>query len=165
MGASPEYVRVGRVTSPHGLDGSVKVADPVPALLVKGSVVSVDGEDRTIDRRAGTDAKPIIRLSGATTRSDADALRGLELKVPRSEVGALGSDEWWASDLVGCRVGDGDISVGTVKGVLGLPSCEALEVERSDGSQLLVPMVGDALRTVDLEAKLIDVDLKFLGES
>ena len=43
-------------------------------------------------------------------------------------------------------------------------ACEVLEVDRPDGSELLVPMVRDAIRSIDLEARRIDVDLGFLGE-
>ncbi len=49
--------------------------------------------------------------------------------------------------------------------MLPLPSCEALEVVRDDGGgELLVPMVRDAIRSVDVAARRIDVDLSFLGE-
>jgi 16S rRNA processing protein RimM len=48
--------------------------------------------------------------------------------------------------------------------MLPLPSCEALEVVREDGGELLVPMVRDAIRGVDVAARRIDVDLSFLGE-
>ena len=49
--------------------------------------------------------------------------------------------------------------------MLSLPSCEVLEVTREgDGGELLVPLVGDAVREVDLEGRSIDVDLRFLGE-
>ena len=46
--------------------------------------------------------------------------------------------------------------------MIALPSCEALEVER-DGVELLVPLVRDAIRSIDLEARRIDIDLGFLG--
>jgi 16S rRNA processing protein RimM len=63
-------------------------------------------------------------------------------------------------------VRDGKTEVGTVKRLLGLPSCEVLEVERAvGGADLLVPLVSDAVRSVDIEAQVIDVDLGFLGES
>ena len=39
-----------------------------------------------------------------------------------------------------------------------------LEVERADSQDLLVPLVSDAVRTVDIELKEIDIDLRFLGE-
>jgi ribosomal 30S subunit maturation factor RimM len=44
----------------------------------------------------------------------------------------------------------------------GLPSCEVLEVDRVGGGELLVPLIADAVRDVDVEAKRIDVDLAFL---
>ena len=39
-----------------------------------------------------------------------------------------------------------------------------LEVDRPDGAELLVPMVSDCIRSIDVEARRIDVDLGFLGE-
>ena len=50
--------------------------------------------------------------------------------------------------------------------LLALPSCECLEVERAGGGpDLLVPLVRDAIRSVDVGAARIDVDSAFLGES
>ena len=77
----------------------------------------------------------------------------------------LEQDEFWASDLQGCAVVDGSTEVGVVRRMSALPSVEVLEVDREDGSGLLVPMVGDCVRSVDLQARRIDIDLGFLGES
>jgi 16S rRNA processing protein RimM len=84
--------------------------------------------------------------------------------VARSEAPELGPDEWWAEDLVGCSVHDGGRVVGTVRQMLELPSCEVLAVERPGGRELLVPLVSDAVREVDLDRQTIDIDLRFLGE-
>jgi 16S rRNA processing protein RimM len=48
--------------------------------------------------------------------------------------------------------------------MVALPSCEVLEVARDGAPDLLVPLVRDAVRSVDLGAGVIDVDLAFLGE-
>lgn len=86
--------------------------------------------------------------------------------VPRTQAPALEEDEWWVEDLEGCTVLDGEITVGTVRRVLALPSCDVLEVARaSDGTDLLVPLIGDAVRSVDIERAEIEVDLRFLGEA
>ncbi len=55
---------------------------------------------------------------------------------------------------------------GTVsRPILRLHSCEVLEVAREGGGgDLLVPLVTDAVRAVDIDARMIDVDLEFLGE-
>ncbi|HEY3970672.1 MAG TPA: hypothetical protein VGL79_04660, partial [Solirubrobacteraceae bacterium] len=67
--------------------------------------------------------------------------------------------------------------VGTVIGLLELPSCEALAVRLvapdadaqhappgSPARELLVPMVRDAIRYVDPKRRRIDVNMAFLGE-
>jgi ribosomal 30S subunit maturation factor RimM len=60
---------------------------------------------------------------------------------------------------------DGERRVGAVRRLVALPSVEVLEVKRDDGGgELLVPLVRDAVRDVDVERKRIDVDLRFLGE-
>ncbi|HWM09872.1 MAG TPA: ribosome maturation factor RimM [Solirubrobacteraceae bacterium] len=137
---------------PHGLDGSFHVQRATPALAAESVVVA--GESRAIVRRAGTAERPILRLEGSSTREDAEALRGLDLLVP----GALEDDEYWAVDLVGCTVVDGTREVGVVSRMIALPSCEALEV-----GDALIPMVHDAIRSIDLEARRIDVDMEFIG--
>jgi 16S rRNA processing protein RimM len=123
--------------------------------LTEGLTVIVRGEARVIARLAGTAERPIVRLDGSSSREDAEALRGLDLLVPDE----LEEDEYWADDLAGMVVVDGAREVGVVDRMIALPSCEALEV-----GDLLIPMVRDAIRSIDVEARRIDVDMGFVGE-
>jgi 16S rRNA processing protein RimM len=150
---------VGRVGRPHGLDGSFYVLEPTPELPASGGFVS----GRRIVRRSGTSDKPILRLEGSLSRADAQALSGRELTIPRDDT-MLDEDEFWASDLEGLGVFDGELAVGFVRRMSALPSVEVLEVDRLDGEELLVPLVRDCVRSIDLEARRIDIDLGFLGE-
>ena len=95
-------------------------------------------------------ARPLVRLSGL---DDPDPLRGAPLLVEQE----LAADEWRACDLAGCTV----IDRGVVARVLAGPSCSLLELE--DGS--LIPFVADAVRSVDLVARTIVVELEFLGDA
>ena len=161
----PRWLHAGRVGKPHGLDGSFHVTGANPQLLRAAERLKVAGADREIDRRAGHDAHLILRLAGCSSRDDAEALRGTELLVSRDQAPELEADEWWAEDLQGCVVVDAGRKLGAVRRLLALPSCEVLEVERIDGGDaLLVPLISDAVRSVDLENNQIDVDLAFLGE-
>ena len=161
--SSTEGIVAGRVGRPHGLDGSFHVIRPRADLLAEGAVLKVAGASREVVRRAGTDERPILRLAGCEDRDAAEALRGEELRVPRGDAPALEPGEYWAEELEGCRVQDGEVVVGVVRRLVALPSCEALEVAREDDADLLVPLVRDAVRTVDPAARRIDVDLRFLG--
>jgi 16S rRNA processing protein RimM len=139
------------------------VVEPDPALPGGDGVVHVLGVARRIVRRAGTDERPIVRLEGSVSRDDAEALRGNELTIPRDD-SMLEEGEYWATDFEGCTVVDGEAVVGFVRRMSALPSVEVLEVDRADGSELLVPLVRDCIRSIDIEARRIDVDLGFLGE-
>ena len=159
------WLRAGVAGRPHGLDGSFHVSQPAADLLQAGAVVRIAGRELRIARRAGFDARPIVRLEGCDDRPSADALGGEVLFVYVETPPELGPDEWWARDLEGCSVRDGAREVGVVTQLLALPSCEVLEVERPQGGPaLLVPLVKDAVREVDVERRVIDVDLRFLGE-
>jgi 16S rRNA processing protein RimM len=123
--------------------------------VVAGPIL-VDGEPRVIERLAGTPERPIVRLAGSSSRDDAEALRGASLSLPGGE--SLEEGEFWARDLEGCLVVDGSREVGVVRRMVALPSCEALEV-----GELLIPLVRDAIRSIDVAARRIDVDMEFVG--
>ena len=126
-----------------------------PAALAEGLTVFVRGQPRVIERLAGTPERPIVRLAGSSSRSDAEDLSGVDLLVPAAP---LGPDEYLASDLAGCLVVDGAREVGVVSRMIALPSCEALEV-----GDVLIPMVRDAIRSIDVEGRRIDVDMEFVN--
>lgn len=148
----------GRIGRPHGLDGSFHVLDPSPDLLGIGVRVFLDGEPTEIVGRKGTDAAPILRLAAAADRDAVAGLGGRELMVAREVAPALRADEYWAVDLVGCLVRAGGRTLGPVESMVAYPSCEVLVV-----GEHLIPMVRDAIRSVDVSAKRIEVDPQFLG--
>lgn len=164
MSDAPAELPAGRVGRAHGLDGSFYVTGPVPRLLTPGASVTVGERTAEIVRRAGTDARPILRLRGVEDRSGAEALRGQTLTVAATVAPQLGEGEWWGHELQECEVFDGALLLGSVRRLVELPSCEAIEVDdRGGGDPLLVPMVKDAIRSVDVAARRIDVDGEFLG--
>jgi 16S rRNA processing protein RimM len=138
-------VTAGRVGKPHGLDGSFYVEGASHALDA-GTEITLAGKPHRIERRAGTDERPLIRLSGL---DDPRGARG-ELMLVEAE---LAENEWLAEDLLRCAVP----GHGHVVRVLDGPSCSVLELE--DG--VLVPFVSDAIESV--QAGEIRVNEAFLG--
>ena len=138
-------VTAGRVGKPHGLDGSFYV-DGASHPLEAGTEVSLAGRAHRVERRAGTEERPLVRLSGL---EDPREVRG-ELMLVDAE---LSDDEWLAADLLSCSVP----GHGRVVRVLDGPSCSVLELE--DGA--LVPFVSDAIESV--QPGEIRVNEGFLG--
>ena len=141
-------VTAGRVGKPHGRDGSFYVDGP-QIEFATGVKVRIGDREYEIDRRAGIDDRPIIHFAGV---DDPSELRG-ELMLIEGE---LDADEYLVADLVGCEVP----GLGYVERVLDAPSCPLLEVGED---QLLIPLISDAVKKVDIERKIIEVDREFLG--
>jgi len=152
-------LNAGRVGRPHGLDGSFHVTRPRGVLLTLGGSVRVGADVHEIVRRAGTEDRPILRLRGIDDRAGIEALREADLLVERADAPALPEGEYWSEDLEGCTVltPQGE-ELGVVRTMRALPSCEVLEV-----GDLLVPMVGDAVVSIDVGERRIVVDPEFLG--
>jgi 16S rRNA processing protein RimM len=140
-------VSAGRVGKPHGLDGSFYV-ERASHELPEGIEVLVGRSAHRVERRAGTDARPLVRLAGV---SEPRAIRGETLLVDVQLV----QGEFLAADLLACTV----VGMGPVKRVVDGPSCSVLEL--ADGT--LVPLVSDAVLSIDLAAGEIHVDRAFLG--
>jgi len=157
-------IEAGRVGRPHGLDGSFYVTQPIPRLLALNSPVTIAGHKRRIVRLAGTEQRPILRLEGMERREDAEALRGATLRFEPDQAPALEAQEYWSHELEGCAVCGRDGTLGTVERMIVLPSCEALEVALTGGGELLVPMVREAIRSIDIPARRIEIDVDFLGQ-
>jgi len=134
------------------------VTRPDAALLADREQLVVGERRVAIVRRAGTAERPILRLDGCDSREAVEALRGEELLVPVEDAPPLEEGEFWAHELAGCVVTDGEREIGVVARMVALPSCEALEV-----GDLLIPLVRDAIRSVDVPGRRIDVDMGFLG--
>jgi 16S rRNA processing protein RimM len=151
---SERRVAAGRVGRAHGRDGSFYVEDPGHP-LAQGTPVFLGGRETRIERRGGTDQRPLVRVSGIHDRDVAASLSGELLLVAESE-SPLAEDEWLVEDLVGCIVE----GLGVVGRVIAAPACDVLEVGE-DG--VLVPLVRDAIRRIDVESRVIEVDRRFLG--
>ena len=149
-------VPVGRVGRPHGLDGAfvVERASDDDRRWEVGASVLVDGAPATIElsRRVGGRRRAI--------RLDRQVERGAVLAVHVSELPTPEPDSYYAFQLVGLVVVDEEgRELGSVVEVH--PGVANDNLELADGT--LVPLIGDAVRTVDLDAGRIVVERGFLG--
>jgi 16S rRNA processing protein RimM len=139
-----DFVPVGRVGRPHGLDGSFFVEGPSDrdGAFAVGTVLHVDGGEATIvGSKRGAHGRPVIKL-------DRSVPRGAVLAVPRDALPALDADEYYAFQLVGLTVEEeGGRVVGRVSDVVEYPANDVLELD----SGLSLPLVEACVRQVDIE--------------
>ena len=140
-----ERVVVGRVGRPHGLDGAFFVESPsdderwfeVGSRLLAGAA-----EVEVVAARHGAGGRPVIKVIP-------DVPRGTSLEVAREALPPTEKDEYYVFELIGLEViEEGGQSLGSVVRVEPGVANDALAL---DGG-LLLPLVGECVRDIDLEA-------------
>ena len=152
-----EFVRVGRIVGAFGLKGEVKV-DPLTDFnerFRKGSRLRLKGDWVTVEGMREHKGRPLLKLSGIADATAAEALQWEYLEAHALEAPELEEDEYMVDDLIGLKVFtmEGE-ELGEVDNVLDYPAHEILEV-----GEILIPLVKEFVKEVDLEKDLIRVQL------
>lgn len=134
-----QLLDVARVVGVHGVRGALRVRlhDEDSAALQIGVEVSLcrpDGEvveRAAIERVAPKPGSHLVRvwLEGIEGRDAADALRDLEVRVPRGSLPPLDEDEYYLADTIGLPVLEDGRALGTVVGVTTNNAQDLFEVE------------------------------------
>jgi len=159
-------VLVARFGAAHGVRGEVKLwsftEDPL-AVADYGPLESKDGT-RQFVIAALRPAKDflIARVEGVADRNAAEALRNVELYLPRERLPAIDEDDtWYYADLVGlAAVAPDGASLGTVAAVHNFGAGDIVEIAPAGGGKtLLLPFTETVVPEVDIEARRLVVVL------
>src|SRR5437867_196211 len=145
---------VGVVGAPHGVRGEVKVhpRTDIADRFRKGSRLLCDGVGELVVAAVRGADVPIVRFEGLTTRTDAERLRGRNLRVSRAEARRAAKDAYLWADLLGLRAETPNgTALGVVSEVIRAGETDVLVV-RAEGSreELLLPAIAAVIREVDI---------------
>lgn len=157
-------ILIGRVSGAFGVSGELRCqsfTEPASRLLrYRPLILSHDGRERTLDAVHGrsTARGLVLRLPEVTDRDAAEAMRGAELWVKRSQLPDPAPGEYYWVDLEGLRVVNREgVDFGTVSHLFQTPANPVLVV--TGGRERLIPFLpGQFVDSVDIEAGLICVD-------
>lgn len=157
-----DRICVGAIAGAFGVRGEVRLksfcAQP-EAIVAYAPLWTRDGSRSfTVRLTRGSGGALTARLSGVTTREEADALKGVELYADRDRLPNLPDDEFYHADLIGLEVLDtSGRPLGRVRAVHNHGAGDILEVTGTGGA-LLLPFTRAAVPTVDLTAGRIIAD-------
>ena len=105
----------------------------------------------------------VLHFRGVESISEAEALKGLIVAVPREERVRLGEDEFYIGDLIGCVLADvagaEPVRVGEIEDVDRTAGPVALLKVRGARGEVLVPFAKSYLRRIDLDGKRVEMAL------
>lgn len=158
--------QVGVITQPHGIRGEVKVfptTDDAGRFRKLKEVIMDDGRERRNLEIEGVKFFKqfvILKFKGFDSINDVEKYRSARLYVTRDNAVKLQKDEYFIADLIGLEVVTEDEGhFGTIKDVLTTGANDVYVVARDDGSEALLPAIGECVRKIDMEQGKITVHI------
>ncbi|MFT4107293.1 MAG: ribosome maturation factor RimM [Lacrimispora sp.] len=159
-------LRVGVISSTHGVKGEVKVyptTDDVNRFKSLKKVILDTGREHMeleIQNVKFFKNMAILKFKGYDSIDDIEKYKGKDLLVTRDQAVKLGPDENFIADLIGLTVvtEDGE-EFGTLTDVIKTGANDVYEVKTKSGKEVLLPAIKECVLSVDLETGIVKVHI------
>ena len=159
-------LRVGVISSTHGVKGEVKVFpttdDPARFKSLKKVMLDTGREHMDLEIQGVKFFKNmvILKFKGFDSIDEIEKYKGKDLLIWRDQAVKLGPDENFIIDLIGLRVVTEDgAEFGTLTDVIKTGANDVYEVRTGEGKDVLLPAIKDCVLGVDLEEGIITVHI------
>ncbi len=151
-------LRVGVITSTHGVRGEVKVFPTTDDMnrfkKLKSVILDLGKEQKTLNVESVKFFKNmvILKFKGFDNINDVEMWRQKDLLITRDQAVKLSPDENFIVDLIGLKVvTDEGTELGVMKDVLQTGANDVYIVTMGNGKEVLLPAIKDCILNVDLE--------------
>lgn len=159
-------LRVGVISSTHGVKGEVKVYpttdDAGRFNNLKKVILDTGREQMDLEIQGVKFFKNmvILKFKGYDSINEIEKYKGKDLLVTRDQAVELGPDENFIVDLIGLRVitEDGN-EFGTLTDVIKTGANDVYEVKTTEGKEVLLPAIRECVLKVDLKEKTVTVHI------
>jgi len=156
-----EFVQVGRVLRPWGLQGMVRIEQQSdnPERFKPGSRLYVGGESYEIERNRFRFEKRLIKLKGIDSPEAARTLAGATIEVPIDEVPEPPKGRYYHYDLLGMKVvtTQGE-DLGEIAEIMPTPA-NAVFIVKGPRGEVLIPSIADVVKQVDTEHSVMTIEV------
>lgn len=165
--AFDDLVAIGRVIKPQGRKGEVLVEplsdrpERFPGL--RRAFLPAPGgglREVVVESFWPHKGRVVLKLGGVDSIDDAERLRGLELRIPESDLPALPEGSYYHHQLIGLRATDGaGRDLGQVVSIWETGGEAPVLVLRGAEGETLVPLAAQVVPSIDLAAGRLRVEL------
>lgn len=161
-----DLLEVGKIVNTHGLRGDVKVVAWTDCPEVFEDIETVyikkknEYEKLDITNIKYQKNNLIVKFAQIKDINEAEKYKNFVLYCKRADLGELPEGVYYIADLIGSKIvtEDGE-SIGTVIDVFNTGSNDIYEVKREGKKNMLIPVIDDVVRKIDIENKTITVSL------
>ncbi len=158
-----DMLRVGVITSPHGVHGEFKVYPTTDDMKRFSSLKTVwldkHGSLSELHVKSVKYHKNMVIMGTEeyTSMNDAETLRDCDLLVTRQDAVPLDENEYFITDLIDMKVVTDTGADGRLKDVMQTGANDVYVIELEDGRELLLPAIADCILDVDTESGIMQV--------
>jgi len=161
-----DRLRVGVITSPHGIHGEVKIFpttdDPERFKKLKNVIIDTKKAQIPMEISGIKFFKNMViaTLSGIEDRTQAEKYRSADILIEREDALPLAEDEYYICDIIGFTVtSDEGNRLGMLDDVLTTSANDVYIVKTDEGKEILIPAIRDCIISIDMDSKNIVVHL------
>lgn len=161
-----DFYKVGTMVNTHGIRGEVRViatTDFPEERFQKGKQLFIDNNEKTtVEIATVRNHKQFILVSFKDMQNinDVEKYKGMDLLVADADLQDLDEGEFYYKDIIGATVVTEDgLTVGKVKEIFETGANDVWVVSRGGKEDLLLPMIDDVIKEVDVENQVITIDL------
>lgn len=161
-----QTLRVGVISSTHGIKGEVKVFSTTdePERFKKLKTVILDtGREQTTLTIEGVKFfknMVILKFKEFNDINEVEKYKGKDLLITREQAGTPGPDENYIVDLIGLKVvTDEGVEFGTMKDVILTGANDVYVIADPNGKEYLFPAIKQCILDVNLETQTMTVHI------
>lgn len=162
-----DFFNVGKIVNTHGIRGEVRVmptTDFVKERFAAGHRLYLDMKEEplelTVERARQHKGFLLVKFAGYDNINDVLNFRDHELMVTEKDQQPLEDGQYYYRQIIGLTVKtlEGE-ELGTIKEIMAPGANDVWVVDRPDKADLLLPVIDDVVKKVDLENHQVLVEL------
>ncbi|HLQ84229.1 MAG TPA: ribosome maturation factor RimM [Pseudogracilibacillus sp.] len=158
---------IGKIINTHGINGELKIIEQTdfPERFTKGNIIyfinannepiSIEIEDYRTMNKYG-----LLKIKGYNHIKDAETLKGLELKIKKSEAGKLDEGEYYYFEIIGCEVyTTNNELIGVIDSIMSPGANDVWVVKSKENKEFLIPFIPSVVKHVDISNKRVEIEV------
>ena len=160
-----QFLKIGIISSTHGLKGEVKVYPTTSDIHRFNDMIDIivdTGREHLvleIQQVKFFKKMVILKFKGIDHISDVEKYKGKDLLVTRENAVKLEEDEYFIADLIGVKVLSDNGKIGTLVDVIETGANDVYVVDFEEVGKVLIPAIKDCILKVDIEGRQMEVHL------
>lgn len=158
-----DLLEIGVIVAPHGLKGEVSLVpwcDDYSVFSLIDSLFDKNSNKISVLSVRYKKNNVILGLDCCSNRNEAEKLRGKIMSVRRSDLPPLEQGTYYIADILGAQVTSScGVNIGTIDDFIETGANLVYVVKTTEGKEVLIPDIPDVICSVDIENKIITINL------